>query len=130
MRIFLQNKLWRDKAVDLMEQNHGSKINWRMLNDQEFDKEIRIKLLEETQEVIVSVTRKELIGEIADLHEVLDALTGLHAITQDEIIAEKLRKYNDRGGFEGRRFVDTAEHPVGSFGEKYCLAAPEKYPEI
>lgn len=45
MRIFKQNKLWRDKAVDMMEQNHGSKIHWRCLDDAEFDQQIRIKLL-------------------------------------------------------------------------------------
>lgn len=130
MRIFLQNKLWRDKAVDLMEQNHGSKINWRCLNDQEFDQEIRVKLLEEMEEVIAAKTRQELVGEIADLYEVLGALGTLHNISQEEILAEKVRKHNERGGFEGRRFVSTAEHPVGSFGEKYCLAAPDKYPEV
>ena len=130
MRIFLQNKLWRDKGVDLMEYNHGSKINWYRLSDQEFDKEIRLKLVEEMQEVVVAKDRKELIGEMADLYEVLGALSALHTITQEEVFAEKVRKYNDRGGFEGRRFVTTAEHPVGSFGEKYCLAAPDKYPEV
>ncbi len=70
-----------------------------MLNDQEFDKEIRIKLLEETQEVVVAATRTELIGEIADLYEVFDALAELYAITQVEIVVEKLRKYNEHGNF-------------------------------
>ena len=28
MRLFQQNKLWRDKAVELMEQ-HGSIMHWR-----------------------------------------------------------------------------------------------------
>ncbi|MFA6065936.1 MAG: hypothetical protein WC707_02025 [Candidatus Babeliaceae bacterium] len=33
MRTFLQKKLWRNKAVDMMERNHGSKVNWRALNN-------------------------------------------------------------------------------------------------
>lgn len=40
------------------------------------------------------------------------------------------RKKESRGGFEGRKFVKIAEHPIGGLGEKYCLADPEKYPEI
>lgn len=130
MRVFLQKKLWRDKAVDLMEQNHGSKINWHRLNDQEFDQEIRIKLLEETQEVVTACNTKELVSELADVYEVLSSLCALHEITQDEILKAKIDKYNERGGFEGRKFVETAEHPEGNFGEIYCLNDSKKYPEV
>jgi predicted house-cleaning noncanonical NTP pyrophosphatase (MazG superfamily) len=130
MRKFRQNKLWRDKAVDIMEQEHGSCIHWRRLDDQEFDEQIRIKLLEEAQEVVAAENRQELLGELADVQEVLSALAGLHGITQQEIDAIQIKKQHDRGGFGGRRFVDIAEHPVGGFGEKYCLADPVKYPEV
>ena len=130
MRTFLQKKLWRDNAVDMMEQNHGSKIQWRQLNDQEFNQQIRIKLLEEAEEVAAAQSRNELINELADLYEVIDSLITLHAINTEEIITEQMRKRDERGGFAKRRFVETAQHPIGSFGEKYCLADPEKYPEI
>lgn len=130
MRKFLQNKLWRDKAVSMMEQNHGSRIHWRRLDDQEFDKTIRIKLLEEAEEVAVAKSRSELIAELADVFEVIDALAELHKISREEILAMQAKKRDERGGFAGRMFVDVAEHPVGSFGEKYCLADPLKYPEV
>src|SRR5690606_33126038 len=110
-RTFLQKKLWRDKAVDLMENNHGSKINWRYLSDQEFDEQIRIKLIEEAQEVITATSRDGLIAELADVYEVINSLAALHNITQEEIVAVQEQKREERGGFEGRRFVDTAEHP-------------------
>ena len=130
MRTFLQNKLWRDNAIDMMEQNHGSKINWRTLNDQEFNEQIRIKLLEETEEVIATQSRNTLIAELADLYEVIDSLIAVNNITKEEIIIEQEKKRNARGGFAGRKFVETAQHPIGSFGEHYCLADPQKYPEI
>ena len=129
-RKFRQNKLWRDKAVDMMEQNHDSHIHWHYLDDHEFDKQIRIKLLEEAEEVVVSKSKSELVGELADLFEVIDSLMSLHDITKDAIITAQNKKRQERGGFEGRKFVTVAEHPVDSFGEKYCLADPEKYPEI
>ena len=130
MRTFLQKKLWRDNAIDMMEKNHGSKIHWRQLNDQEFDQQIRIKLLEEAEEVATAQSRNELINELADLYEVIDSLMAANAITTEEIITEQMKKRDERGGFTKRRFVETAQHPVDSFGEKYCLADPEKYPEV
>jgi predicted house-cleaning noncanonical NTP pyrophosphatase (MazG superfamily) len=130
MRKFKQNKLWRDNAIEMMEQNYGSKIHWRRLKDTEFYDKIRMKLLEETQEVVEAKDRKELVSELADLYEIIDAIAELHQISKEEIIVVQTNKHQERGGFLGRKFVDTAEHPVGSFGEKYCLADPEKYPEI
>jgi len=130
MRTFLQKKLWRDKAIDLMEQNHGSKINWRYLNDQEFDQQIRIKLMEEVDEVVTAQSRADLIAEVADVYEVIDSLLALHDVSKEDIIAAQIKKREDRGDFAGRKFVETATHPIGSFGESYCLADPKKYPEI
>jgi hypothetical protein len=37
----------------------------------------------------------------------------------EEIVAKQIEKRNERGGFIGRKFVETAQHPIGSFGEKY-----------
>ncbi|MGA9530423.1 MAG: nucleoside triphosphate pyrophosphohydrolase [Candidatus Babeliales bacterium] len=130
MRVFKQNKLWRDKAVDIMEQQHGSKIHWRYLSDAEYSEQLRLKLIEEAQEVIATQDRDGLISELADLFEVIDALSTLNNIAKDEIVAAQTSKRDARGGFSGRRFVTRAEHQEGGFGEKYCLADPEKYPEI
>jgi len=129
MRKFKQNKLWRDKIIDMLE-NHGSVIHWRRLDDAEFDTQIRIKLIEEAQEVAAAKDRVELIGELADMYEVIDSIARLHAIQKEEIVAIQSQKRTKRGGFSGRTFVDTAEHPTGSLGETYCLADPEKYPEV
>lgn len=130
MRTFFQNKLWRDKLVDTMQQKYNSRINWHHLNDEEFNAELRIKLAEEIQEVIVAQSRDELIAELADVFEVIDSLTKLHGISEQEIVTAQTKKRDERGGFEGRKFVETAEHLAGSFGEKYCLADPIKYPEV
>ena len=130
MRKFKQNKLWRDKAIDLMEQNYGSRVHWRRLGDKEFDQQIRVKLLEEAREVAATKDCNELINELADLYEVIDSLIAVYHISKDEILLAQTKKREERGGFSGRRFVAMAEHPVNSFGEKYCLADPEKYPEV
>lgn len=129
MRIFKQNKLWRDNLPKKMA-IHGSVVHITRLNDAEYDFQLRIKLQEEAEEVKSAQSTQDLIEEIADVYEVIDALIALHKIDKQAIIDAQTKKRLDRGGFEGRTFVTTAEHPEGSFGVHYCLADPEKYPEI
>lgn len=129
LRKFRQNKLWRDKAVDRLQQA-GSIIHWERLNDHEFSRQLKEKLIEEAQEVSQVRTTKQLCEELADVLEVMNALCAAHGLTLNDVMAAREEKHAERGGFEGRKFVTVAEHPVGSFGEEYCLADPEKYPEI
>lgn len=128
-RAFLQNKLWRDKAVDLMKELK-SIIHWQRLTDAEYDYQLRQKLLEESREVCAATSKKELMQELADVLEILEAISNANEISIEEVRAIQLEKKAERGGFEGRKFVTIAEHLEGSFGEKYCLADPVKYPEI
>lgn len=129
MRRFKQNKLWRDNAPAMMEK-HGSVIHVKQLSDQEFDNELRLKLLEEAQEVKDAQSNNMLIEELADLYEVMDSLIALHKVDKEQVLSAQEHKRNERGGFMGRAYVTVADHPMGSYGEVYCLAAPEKYPEV
>ena len=129
MRVFKQEKLWRDKMIAKAE-SQGSVLHWRRLDDAEYDKQLRIKLLEEADEVRLAQSRDELIGELADIYEVVDSLCALHNLSKSDIIAIQDKKRAERGGFAERKFVDTAEHPEGSYLANYCLAEPQKYPEI
>ena len=129
MHKFKQDKLWRDKLPARMELL-GSVINIKQLNDVEYDAQLRIKMLEEADEVRAAKNSTELVEELADLYEVVDALCKLHGITKEQLLATQTKKREDRGGFYGRSYVTIAEHSAGSFGEKYCREQPEKYPEI
>ena len=129
MRVFKQEKLWRDKMIAKAE-SQGSVLHWRRLNDADYDKQLRLKLLEEADEVRVAQSRDELMGELADIYEVFSSLCILRNFSKEEIIAIQEKKRAERGGFDERKFVDTAEHPDGSYLAEYCLAEPEKYPEI
>lgn len=129
MRTFLQKKLWRDKVVARHEAR-GSRCEYRVLGDAEYDLELRRKLLEEAAEVGAAKNSTELTMELADVLEVVDALCALHKIDPVELREVQLKKRDERGGFYKRIYVERAHHPVGGFGEAYCLADPEKYPEI
>ena len=104
----------------------GSRIHRKQLSDSEYDKQLRIKLLEEADEVRAAQSRDELVEELADVFEVIDAFCALHSISKDEIIHAQEKKRTERGGFAQDAFVATAEHPEGSLGEQYCLAQPGK----
>ncbi|MBY0109531.1 MAG: nucleoside triphosphate pyrophosphohydrolase [Candidatus Babeliaceae bacterium] len=129
MRVFKQEKLWRDKMIAKAE-SQGSVLHWRRLDDTEYDQQLRIKLLEEADEVRAAQSREELMNEIGDVYEVINSLCALHNLSKSEIIDIQDKKRAERGGFAERKFVDTAEHPEGSYLANYCLAEPQKYPEI
>ncbi len=128
-RKFRQNKLWRDKIPQLLE-GAGSVIHIEQLTDTQYDQQLRIKLLDEAEEVKSAQSTQELLEELADVFEVIDALYHLHNISPKEIKIIQEKKRTKRGGFMKRKFVTVAEHLEGSSGAEYCLAQPEKYPEI
>lgn len=129
LRKFKSNKLWRDKILETCEQM-GSKIHWRKLDDKEFEHALKLKLIEEADEVAQAITKESLQEELADVLEVVISLCLLHNFTLQDVIKVQLKKNQERGGFQDRKFVTVVEHPVGSEREQYCLADPEKYPEI
>lgn len=67
-RKFKQEKLWRDKAVDLLEAM-GSRVHWVKLEGEGFKEQLRVKLLEEAAEVCDAKNKEELLEELADLLE-------------------------------------------------------------
>lgn len=129
MREFKQYKLWRDKSLDYVIEN-GTIANWRKLDDADFDKKLREKLQEEASEVSDAKDQKELIMELADVFEVIDSFIELHNIDKADILKAQADKKALRGGFSGRKYVETTKHPKGSWQEEYCLRNKERYPEM
>lgn len=129
MRKFYSNKLWRDKLPGIL-QAMGSIVHTKQITDGEYEQALRVKLAEEAQEVQAAKNREELAEELADILEVINSLCALHDLSRNEIEAVQAKKRDERGGFAGRTFVTTVEHQENSWGERYCLAQPEKYPEI
>lgn len=88
------------------------------------------KLAEEVAEVKKATEPEEIVEEITDVLEVLEAICHYHKITHENLEAVKQKKFSERGGFYKGKFVTVAEHPPHSLGEKGCLEQPDKYPEI
>lgn len=50
--------------------------------------------------------RTALVEELADVFEVIDSLCAVNGISKDEILAAQSKKREERGGFDGRKFVN------------------------
>ena len=128
-RTFKQNKLVRDKIVEIME-SKGSKLYAYNLNDQDFLKQLKLKLYEETSEVSRAQTEAEILEELADVLEIVHTLAKAYNLTEQDLKSAQEKKLDEKGGYQKRIFVTFAEHPKDSPQERYCLADSDKYPEV
>lgn len=125
--IFRLEKLVRDRIPELMAEP-GNVLEVLTLDHKAHILALKEKLKEEAQEVFVAKSREQLIEEIADVTEVLDALTLKLSIKKSEIEAIKRTKSLKKGGFDRGLFVKTVELPKDSALALRFLGEPAKYP--
>ena len=61
---------------------------------------LKEKLLEEAKEVQMAITKAELIEEMADVREVLNALSDQWGVTESDVVSAMIKKKWERGGFK------------------------------
>lgn len=93
------NKLVRDRIPEIIE-NSGKKFTTKILDDDQYELELKKKLLEEMEEYQNASNDNEALEELADLLELMHALAKVHGASMEEV--EKIRqdKASKRGGFE------------------------------
>ena len=98
------DKLVRDKIPEIIKEN-GEKPVTRILDKNEYKKELEKKLKEECTEVL-EAEGKDRLEELADVYEILNALAMLEnsSIKEVEQIAKK--KSDKRGAFDKRIFLE------------------------
>lgn len=101
---YYYNKLVRDKIVQNIK-NKGSKVDFKVLNTEEYKIELDKKLLEEVKEV-VDVHSAE---EIGDLLEVILAIMKEYNISEDEIKIQMEQKRKDKGAFADKIYLISVE---------------------
>lgn len=94
------NKLVRDRIADIICQS-GKQCEVAVMPEAEFRQALREKLLEEAGEV-AAASSENLVSELADLQEVIDALLRVYGIEREAVVKEQRRKRTERGGFEQR----------------------------
>ena len=98
------NKLVRDNIPKIIEQN-GEKPIIKILSDKEYKKELLKKLQEECSEVITAENQEQLLEELADVYEVLNALACIQNKTMDDVVKIAEHKKIKRGGFEKKIYL-------------------------
>ena len=129
MARFRVEKLIRDKLPAIM-RGQGLAVFDRRLDEADFVAALKTKLGEESAEAQAATSADELLGELADLSEVMLALAATQGLTAEDIEARRLAKRAERGGFEDRVYNAAVEAEDGLPAADYYLARPGQYPRI
>lgn len=99
------NKLVRDKIPSIIEKNEGVVPKIRILETEEYIKELNIKLKEELNEYLESGE----VEELADLEEVLMAILKAKNISYSDFEKIRNEKVQKRGAFNDRIFLESVD---------------------
>ena len=94
------NKLVRDRIPEIIAAD-GRQFGTEIISDDEYRHALLAKLVEEAQEV-AAADRDEMVKEIADLYEVIDALLIAFDLNREAVLAMQRNRHDERGGFEKR----------------------------
>ncbi|MEK7557972.1 MAG: nucleoside triphosphate pyrophosphohydrolase [Patescibacteria group bacterium] len=105
----IYNKLVRDKIPEIIKREKRNPII-EVLSKEKFIIELFKKLLEESKELIKTKNNKtELIKEIGDVYEVIDAIINYYKINKKEVVSLKKERKTNRGGFNKRIFLKSID---------------------
>ena len=107
--IYKYNKLVRDKIPKNIEKK-GKKCSYYVLEENEYQKELDIKLFEEANEFIADHS----IEEMADLMEIIEAIKKSHNLQNEEIENVRLEKKAKKGGFDEKIYLIEVEEETNN----------------
>lgn len=99
------NKLVRDNIPNIIEKS-GKTCKICVLDEESYKEALKQKLIEEANEVASSVTESDLISEIGDVLELIDALKKVYHLSDDEIEMRKGKKAQSNGRFDKRLMLE------------------------
>lgn len=94
-------KLVRDKIPQIIKSN-GEEPKTRILDDEEYLKELNIKLTEEVKEYLEDGN----VEELADIVEVIYGILDVKKVTLEEFENIRKSKVEKRGAFKEKIFLD------------------------
>lgn len=102
------NKLVRDKIPEIIAAKGGRPAT-RVLPPDDYARVLREKLREEADEAVGAQTYDALVGELADVLEVVRAIQKVNGISDETLEAARAAKLADRGGFDARIYLESVE---------------------
>lgn len=94
------NKLVRDRVPEIIAAERRAYAT-EIMEDAEYRQALMAKLVEEAQEA-AEAEPDEIVKELADLYEVIEALLLAFDLDRDAIRAVQQKRRDERGGFEQR----------------------------
>lgn len=102
------NKLVRDLIPQIIEQA-GKHASTEILNDDDYITELRSKLGEELQEYLEAENDQDSLEELADILELIHALTNMHGASVEQLEEIREQKAKKRGAFQDKIFLIEVE---------------------
>jgi predicted house-cleaning noncanonical NTP pyrophosphatase (MazG superfamily) len=106
----------------------GEQVTYRILADEEYLEQLRLKLIEEAQEVAFK-DRHQTMKELADLQEVLDCLIYTLGHKREDIAKLQDEKNQKSGSFKKRIYVESTSLSDDNPWTEYLAEHPAQYPE-
>lgn len=100
----IYNKLVRDNIPSIIKGNGATPIT-RILNEEEYKKELEKKLYEEYNEVL-EASGEDRVEELADMIEVIKYLAKLEGKKLEDVIKTADEKSTKRGAFNDKIFLE------------------------
>jgi predicted house-cleaning noncanonical NTP pyrophosphatase (MazG superfamily) len=108
MRRYQFNKLIRSKLPMRMI-DEGVIINSTKLSKVEYIVQLKNKIIEEAEEVLLASSQENLKTELADVLEVIHALADVSGIKMQEIEEYRLEKLEVNGRFQANNYINYIE---------------------
>ena len=102
------NKLVRDDIPKHIRES-GKTCHIVPLTTHVYIMELKKKLCEEAQEVFDAIDQEDVIEELGDVLEVIDALKDIYKIDDEKLKEAKDKKAKEKGRFEKRLFLQDVE---------------------
>ena len=99
------NKLVRDNIPRIIK-NDGLEFKTRILNEEEYEVELRKKLVEEATELSEATNIEEKIYELADIYEIIEYILMTNKIDKRQVDIMRIKKNMKKGSFEDRVFLE------------------------
>lgn len=111
MKKYFHKKLIRDRIPEIIEANKGH-YEMRVLDEMEFEKELKKKLVEEAKE-LQNADDEEIVSELADVLELVKSIADQKGIKFVDVEEKQINKKEKRGGFEKKLFLEWSDQKAG-----------------
>jgi predicted house-cleaning noncanonical NTP pyrophosphatase (MazG superfamily) len=108
LRMPIYNKLVRDHIPQIIEAT-GKKSSIKILNNEEYIKELKKKSFEELEEYMKTDNTEDALEELADVLEIVHALADYHGASIEKVEEIRKQKSEKRGGFKEKIFLIEVE---------------------